>query len=110
MGSNPVSKQRICMKKETSLCNTVCLVIKLLRHHFVEILQLLMLQDLCVQSCHTVNRVACCNCKMCHLYLSVIDDCHLADLFLITGIHLLDLQDKSAVDLLNDLIYSWKEP
>ena len=34
----------------------------------------------------------------------------LTDLFLIARVHLLDLQDKSAVDLLNDLIYSGKEP
>ena len=33
----PCSKFRISMKQETTLCNTICLVIKFLRHHFIEI-------------------------------------------------------------------------
>lgn len=34
---NPCSKILISMKKETSLGDTVCLVVKFLRHHLIEI-------------------------------------------------------------------------
>ena len=94
------------MKQESSLCNTICLVVELLRHHLVEILQLLLLQDLSVQSCNAVYRVACCNCQMCHLDLSVVDNRHLANLLLIARVLRLNLQDKTTVDLFNDLVYT----
>src|SRR5699024_7261810 len=97
------------MKQETSLCNTVCLIIKLLRHHLIEIFELLFLQNLCVQSRNTVDRVACHDCQMCHLHLSIIDNCHLFDLLIVSRITILNFYDKSAVDLLNDLIDSRKQ-
>ena len=106
----PVCKKRVPMKKETSLGDAVCLIIELLRHHLIEILQLLFLQNFCMQSCNTVYRITGCNCQMSHLYLSIIDDCHFADLILVAGIHFLYLYDKSAVDLFNDLINSGKQP
>ena len=34
---HPVCKQRVSMKKESSLCDTIGLVVEFLRHHFVEI-------------------------------------------------------------------------
>ena len=33
----PVCQQRVCMKQETSLCDTVCLVVEFLRHHLIEV-------------------------------------------------------------------------
>ena len=51
----PLCKQRIAVQQETSLCNAVGLVVKFLRHHLVEILQLLFLQNFCMQPCHTVH-------------------------------------------------------
>ena len=97
------------MKQETSLCDTVCLVVELLRHHLIEVLQLLFLQDLGVQSCNTVYRVACSDCQVCHLHLSVVDDRHLADLLLVARISSLDLLHKAAVDLFDDLVYTRKQ-
>ena len=94
------------MKQKSSLRNTICLVVEFLRHHLVEILQLLLLQDLGVQSCNAVYRVACCNRQMCHLNLSVVDNRHLANLLLIARILRLNLQDKTAVDLFDDLVYT----
>ena len=32
-----VCQQRVCMKQETSLCDTVCLVVEFLRHHLIEV-------------------------------------------------------------------------
>jgi len=46
---------------------------------------------------------------MSHLNLSVVDDCHLCNLLLVTRILLLNLNDETAVDLLNDLIDTRKQ-
>ena len=88
---HPVCKQWVAMQEESSLCDAVSLVVELLRHHFVEILQLLLLQDLRMQSCHTVYGIACHDCQTRHVYLSVVHDRHLTDLLLIAGILLLYL-------------------
>ena len=34
---DPVCKEWICVEQETSLSDTVCLVIEFLRHHFIEV-------------------------------------------------------------------------
>ena len=57
-----------------------------------------------MKSCHAVHGESGYYGKMRHLNLSVVDDRHLADLLLITGISALNLVEKSPVDLLNDLI------
>ena len=85
MVADPARQQRICVQQETSLGDTVGLVVELLGEHLVELLQLLILQDLGMQSCHTVDRVAGCDRQMCHLYFSVINDRHLLDHMLIAG-------------------------
>ena len=43
------------MQQETSLGNTVGLVVEALREHLVEVLQFLLLQNLGMQSCHAVD-------------------------------------------------------
>ncbi|SCH33629.1 Uncharacterised protein [uncultured Clostridium sp.] len=106
---HPLSQQRIAVKQETTLGNTVGLVVELLRHHLVEILQLLLFQDLCMQSRYAVYRMACRDSQMSHLDLSVVNDSHLADLFLIARIFCLDIQYKTTVDLLHDLVYTGKQ-
>ncbi len=110
MVCHPFCQQRISVKQETPLSDTVGLVIKLLRHHLVEITELLILQNLCVQGSHAVYGIACRDSQMGHLHLSVIDDRHLADLLLVTRVFRFDLLHKSAVDLLHDLIDTGKEP
>ena len=55
MSRYPVSQQRIRMQQETSLGNTVGLVVEALREHLVEVLQFLLLQNLGMQSCHAVD-------------------------------------------------------
>ena len=109
MGCNPVCKERVAMKKESSLGNAVRLVVELLREHLVEVAQLLVLQNLGVQSCHAVYGVACHDGQMCHLHLAVIDDGHLRDLGLVARIFCLNSQDEPAVDLLDDLVYTRKQ-
>ena len=110
MCSYPVCKERVAVKEETSLGDTVCLVVELLGHHLIEVLQFLLLQDFRVKSRNTVYGITGGNCKMCHLHLTIIDDCHFADLLLIAGIHFLYLNDESSVNLFNDLINSGKQP
>ncbi len=105
----PICQQRVAVKKEPTLSDSVGLIIELLRHHLVEVLKLLILQDLCVKPCHTIYRIACSDCKVSHLHLSVIDNGHLADLLMIARILLLDLLDKAAVDLLDNLIHTGKQ-
>ena len=97
------------MSKETSLCDTVCFVVELLRHHLIEILQLLILEDLGMKACNTVYRVACNDRKVSHLNLSVIDDRHLLDLLEVSRIFLLDLKNETTVDLLDDLVDTRKQ-
>ncbi len=106
--SHPVGKQRIGMQKESSLCDTISLVIKLLREHLIEVLKLLILKYLGMKPCHTVDGISGHNSKMCHLDLSVIYDSHLADLLIrktcLTRIFLLYLYYETSVDLLHYLI------
>ena len=45
----PVSQERVAVKKESSLCDTVGLVVELLGHHLVEVLKLSLFKDLCVR-------------------------------------------------------------
>ena len=105
----PVCKQWISMCKETSLCDTVGFIVKFLRKQFIEITKFLLLKNLCMQSCHTVDRISGNNCKICHLHLSVVENCHLAHLLLIIRIFCTDLFYKTAVDLIHDLIYTRKQ-
>ena len=105
----PVCKQRIAVKQETSLGDTVCFVIKFLRHHLIEITKFLFLKDLCVKLRNTVYREAADNRKVSHADLSVVDDRHSADLLVVARISLLDLSYKAAVDLLNDLVNTRKQ-
>ena len=109
MVCDPGCQQWIAVKQETSLCDTICLIIELLWHHLIEIFQFLMLQDLSMKLCNTVYRVTCCDCKVCHLHLSVKDDSHLAYFFEITRIFCFNLCYKTTVDLFNDLIYTRKQ-
>ena len=105
----PFCKKRVTMKQETSLGNTIGLVVEFLRHHLVEILQLSLLQDLSMQFSHTVYRITCHDCQMSHLYLTVHDNGHLLNLLIVVRVLFLDLNDKSAVDLLYDLVDTRKQ-
>ena len=109
MVCDPGCQQWITVKQETSLCDTIGLVVELLWHHLIEVFQFLILQNLCMKLCYTVYRVTCCDCKVCHLHLSVEDDSHLTDFFEITRIFCFDLCYKTAVDLFNNLIYTRKQ-
>ena len=104
----PVGQQRIGMDHESPLGNAVGLVVELLREHLIEVLELLLLQDLGMQGCYTVDGIAGHDCHIGHPDLSVIDDVHLFDLFrhVDTGIviALVNHALKPAVDLLDDLI------
>ena len=62
-----------------------------------------------MQSCNTIYREACYNSHISHSYLTIVYNCHLCDLVLITRISLLDLIYKTAVDLFYDLIDTWKQ-
>ena len=97
------------MCKETSLCDTVGFIVKFLRKQFIEITKFLLLKNLCMQSCPPVDRISGNNCKICHLHLSVVENCHLAHFLLIIRIFCTDLFYKTAVDLIHDLIYTRKQ-
>jgi len=106
---SPVSKQWVCMEKESSLCNTVCLVVELLRTHLVEITKLTLLQDFCMKFSNTVYGVRSGDSKVSHLNLTIIEDSHAANLILVARIHIFNLKNESTVDLIYDLIYSRKK-
>ena len=106
---NPVRKQRICMKKETSLRNAVCLIIELRREHLVEVLQLLVFQDFRMKPCHTVYTVSCNNCQMRHLHLTVGYNCHFLNLVSRLMVSVYNIEQETAVNLFNNLINSRKQ-
>ena len=62
-----------------------------------------------MQSCYTVHREAARDRHVCHLDLTVVDNCHLRDLFLISRVFLLDLKKEATVDLLYDLVDTRKQ-
>ena len=62
-----------------------------------------------MEPCHTVDRKASHNGKMGHTHLSVVDDRHFADLFIVARVCPLDLLHKPAVDLLHDLVDTRKQ-
>ena len=97
------------MEKKTSLCDPVCFIIKLLRHHVIEIFQFLIFQDLRVQPCHTVDGETGYNRHMRHAHLIVPEDCHFSDLLFIARIFGADLLQETAVDLLDDLVNTRKQ-
>ena len=105
----PVCKERVSVKKETSLGDTVRLIVELLRHHLIEVTQFLFLKDLCVELRNAVYGEAADDRKVSHADLSVVDDRHSADLIVVARISLLDLSYKAAVDLLNDLVNTRKQ-
>ena len=72
-------------------------------------MKLLILKYLCVKLCNTVYRIACYDSHICHLDLSVIEDSHLSYLVLITRIFLVNLNYKSSVYLVNNLVYTRKQ-
>ena len=105
----PVCKQRVSVKKETSLGDTVRLVVELLRHHLIEVTKLLFLKDLCVELRNAVYGEAADDREVSHADLSVVNDRHSADLLVVARISLLDLGNEAAVDLLNDLVNTRKK-
>ena len=105
----PVCQKLISVKQETSLGDTVCLIVEFLRHHFIEISQRLILQNLCVQSCNAVYRIACSDCKMCHLHLTIPDNCHLSDFLEVSRIFCLNIKNETTVDFFDDLVNTRKQ-
>ena len=97
------------MKKKSSLRDTVCLIVEFLRHHLIKIFQFLIFQNLCMQSCHTIDREPRSDGKMCHFYLAIINDCHFLNFIKITGIFLSNLVLKTTIDFFCDLINSRKQ-
>ena len=106
---NPVCKQRIAVSQKSSLGNAVCLVVEFLRHHFIEIFQLLVLQNLCMEFCHAVYGKSRDNSHIRHADLTIHKDRHLLHLLLVTRIHFTDSDQEAAVDLLYDLINTRKK-
>ncbi len=110
---NPVCQQRVAVQQETSLGNTVGLVVELLGEHLVEVLQLAVLEDLGVQARNAVDGITGHDCHIGHADHTVIDDAHAADLVvdIDTGvvISLVDLGLKAAVDLLDNAVNTGKE-
>ena len=102
----PLCQQRIRMKQETSLCDTICLVVELLRHHLIEIMQFSFFQNLCMQSGYTIDREACNDRHIRHTYLTFIEDRHIADLIILVRILLFNLDQETTVNLFHDLINS----
>ncbi len=106
---DPVCEQRVPVGKETSLCDAVCLVVELLRHHFIEIPQFLMFQDLRMEFRDAVYGEARDDRHICHAHLTVHEDRHFPHFIFVARVHLADFDEESAVDLLYDLVDTRKQ-
>ena len=110
---NPGSKKRVCVQKEAALCDSVGLIVELLREHLIEIMKRFILQNFRMKSCHTVYREAGNNCHVRHADLAIINDSHFGNLIadIHTGIVVLrmDFSLKAAVDFLHDLVDAGKQ-
>ena len=62
-----------------------------------------------MQSCYTVHRETTRDRHVCHLDLTIIDDSHLRNLFLVSRVFLLDFKEEAAVDLLYNLVDTRKQ-
>ena len=105
----PFCQKLVSVKEEASLGDAVGLVVEFLRHHLIEVLQLLILQNLGMKLCNAVYGEAGNDGEMRHFYLAVIDDSHFFDLLIVARIFGLHFDNEAAVDLLDDLIYTGKQ-
>ncbi len=97
------------MKQETSLSNTICFVIEFFRHHLIEISQFTLFKNLCMQAGYTIDRKACHDRHIRHADLALIKNRHASNLIILIRITFLYLDEEATIDLLHDLINSWKE-
>ena len=109
MPCTPVCQQRIAMSQKSTLGNSVCLIIEFFREKLIKVLKLLIFKYLCMKSCNTIYRVASNDCHVCHLYLTIIQDCHVSDFVAIARVSLLNLHYKSSVDFIYNLVHTRKQ-
>ena len=76
---------------------------------FIEIFKFLFLKNLGMKCCNTVNGKSCNYCKICHLNLTVIYNCHFGNFILIARILYFNLCNKSSVDFLHNLVNTRKQ-
>ena len=105
----PVCKKWIGVCKESSLCDAVCFIVKFLRVHIIKIFQFLIHQNLGMKFCNSVYRKTGCNCKVCHLNLTIPENCHLLLFVFISRITVPDLNQESPVNFIHNLIYTRKQ-
>ena len=101
---DPVSQQAVSMKQETSLGDAVRLIVEFIRHHVVEIVKHVFLQDFRVQGGHAIYGMAADNRQERHTDLAIVNDGHSADhvgVIIVSGV---DIVLEAAVDLLHDLV------
>ena len=68
---------RIAVDEPAAECDTVCLVVELLRINLVEVVQLRVLEDLCVQSSNAVYAESVMDIDVCHMHCVVaVDNCN----------------------------------
>ena len=97
------------MEKPSSECDTICLVVELLRINLVEVVQLRILEDLCVKVCNTVYTVAIVYINVCHVHsLILVDDIYALILVSVTNLLIQFLDDRNK--LWNNLLKVSKRP
>ena len=110
---DPVRQQGVAVQQETPLGDAVGLVVELLGEHLVEVLELTVLEDLCVEPGNAVDAVTGDDRHIGHTDLTVIDDAHAALFLFDVGAGILvnsgDLRLEPVMDLLHDLVNAGKE-
>ena len=102
-------KLLVAVEKPSSECDTICLVVELLRIDLVEVVQLRILEDLCVKVCNTIYTVAVVYINVCHVHsLILVDDIYALILISVANLLVQFLDDRNK--LWNDLLKVSKRP
>ena len=97
------------MEQETALRDAVGLIVELLGRELVEVAKCLLLQNLGVNLCDTVDREGCRAGHECHAHLAVVNDGHAVFSRLIARELVLDSEQEATVNLLDNLVDTRKQ-
>ena len=108
-GCNKVAQAWVGVQKPAALCNTVCLIVKLLRINCIPVFKLCSFKKFCMKGCNTVYAKAGMNCHPGHVNHVVVNDCHVFVLVVVVRELLAQFNYKTSVDFFYNLVNTWKQ-
>ena len=102
-------KLLVAVEEPSSECDTICLVVELLRINLVEVVQLRILEDLCVKVCNTIYAMTVVDIDVRHVHsLILVDDVYALILISVANLLVQFLDDRNK--LWNNLLKVSKRP